>query len=356
MKYPVRPRSTQRSFVVGRGPALISTVSICALALTAVTGAAAAARSNLAVATVPGIVDVNTNLGYQNAAAAGTGIVLSTSGEVLTNNHVIRGATTIHVTDIDNGHTYSATVVGYNLAADVAVLQLKNASGLQTAPLGNSTTVKTGEAVTAIGNAGGVGGSPSAVTGAIIRLNQSITVSDDSGGSEQLSGLIQTSAPIQPGDSGGPLVDNAGQVIGMNTAGSTNSASQTQASQAFAIPINHATSVAHQIEANLPSTTVHIGPTPFLGIDVQQSNSFPDQPLGAGVRIAAVIPASPIEKAGLTAGDVLSTLNGHRITSPATLTSLLITKAPGTTVQIGWTDQTGTTHNSSVRLAAGPPQ
>ena len=275
MRHAVRLRSTQRTPVVGLRAALLFSFSICALALTPLTGAAAAAPSTRAVVTVPGIVDVNTNLAYQNAAAAGTGIVLSGSGEVLTNNHVIRGATTIHVTDIDNGHSYSATVVGYNLAADVAVLQLKNASGLQTAPLGNSTTAKTGEAVTAIGNAGGVGGTPSAVTGAITRLNQSITVSDDSGGSEHLSGLIQTSAPIQPGDSGGPLVDNAGQVIGMDTAGSTNSASETQASQAFAIPINHATSVAHQIEANLPSTTVHIGPTPFLGIDVQPSNTFP---------------------------------------------------------------------------------
>ena len=352
----IRLRSAQRSFGVGRGRALILTVSVCALALTAVTGAAAAAGSGRAVETVPGIVDVNTNLGYENAAAAGTGIVLSPSGEVLTNNHVIRGATTIHVTDIDNGHSYSATVVGYNLAADIAVLQLKNASDLQTAPLGNSSTAKAGDAVTAIGNAGGVGGTPSTVTGAITGLNQSITVSDDSGGSEHLSGMIQTNAPIQPGDSGGPLVSNAGQVIGMDTAGSTNSAFQTQASQAFTIPINHAISVARQIEANLPSTTVHIGPTPFLGIDVQASNSFPDQPLGAGVRIAAVIPASPVGEAGLTAGDVLSTLNGHTITSPATLTSLLITKAPGTTVEIGWIDETGTTHTSSVRLAAGPPQ
>jgi S1-C subfamily serine protease len=328
----------------------------CALALTVLTGAATAAHKNRAVATVLGVVDVNTNLGYQGSAAAGTGIVLTASGEILTNNHVIRGATRIHVTDTDNGRTYAATVVGYNLAADIAVLQLTNASGLQTAPIGNSASARLGDSVTAVGNAGGVGGTPSAVTGAITHLNQSITVSDERGGSERLSGLIQTSAPIQPGDSGGPLVGNAGQVIGMNTAGSPSSAFEPRANQAFAIPINRASSIARQIEAKVPSTTVHIGPTPFLGVDVRPSNSFSDRQPGAGLSIVAVLPASPVQKAGLTAGDVLNTLNGHKITTSASLTSLLIAKKPGTTVQIGWVDQSGTAHNSSVRLATGPPQ
>ena len=107
-----------------------------------------------------GVVDVDTNLGYQNVAAAGTGMVLSSAGEILTNNHVIRGATTIHVTVPATNRSYAATVVGYDVSADVAVLKLRGASGLQTVALGNSGTLTRGQTVTAVGNAGGAGGAP----------------------------------------------------------------------------------------------------------------------------------------------------------------------------------------------------
>ena len=148
--------------------------------------------------------------------------MLSSNGEVLTNNHVIEGATSTKVTDIGNGQTYTATVVGYDATQDVAVLQVQAASGLTTASLGNSSTVQTGNSVTALGNAEGKGGTPSVAIGAVTALNQSITASDElSGASEQLTGLIETDAPIQPGDSGGPLVNVYGQVIGMDTAASS---------------------------------------------------------------------------------------------------------------------------------------
>ena len=349
-------RST-RPLATGRGTARTARLTTCALAMAAcIPGIALASRSGVAAAAVPGIVDINTNLGYEQAAAAGTGMVLTSSGEILTNNHVIRGATTIRVTDIDNGNTYAATVVGYNVAADIAVLQLKNASGLQTAPLGNSATTKVGDPVTAIGNAGGVGGTPSALTGVITHLHQSITASDGGSNPEQLSGLIETNAPLQPGDSGGPLVDQAGQVIGMDTAASASFAFQSQSSQGFSIPINHATSVAHQIETKVAAVNIHIGPTPFLGVDVQPSSSFPGQAPSTGLIIAGVVQGSPIERAGLKVGDVIGSVDGHTITSPATLTSLLITKSPGTTVKLVWVDQTGTHHSSTLRLASGPPQ
>ncbi|MGZ6840495.1 MAG: S1C family serine protease, partial [Frankiaceae bacterium] len=115
----------------------------------------------IAAAVSPGIVDINTTLGYRGAQAAGTGMVLTSSGEVLTNNHVIEGATSITATDVGSGQTYTASVVGYDPSEDVAVLQLTGASGLQTVTIGDSSAVRVGQRVVGIGNAGGTGGTPS---------------------------------------------------------------------------------------------------------------------------------------------------------------------------------------------------
>ena len=180
--------------------------------------------------------------------------MLSGNGIILTNNHVIDGATSISVTDIGNKKTYKASVVGYDRTKDIAVLQLQNASGLQTATLGNSSNASVGEDVVGVGNAGGTGGTPSAAGGTVTALNQSITASDDGDGtSEQLSGLIETNADIQPGDSGGALVDTSGDVIGIDTAASAGfsfqSNDQSSGTQGFAIPINTALAIAKSIEA-----------------------------------------------------------------------------------------------------------
>src|SRR5579872_4333653 len=184
--------------------------------------------SQIASRVDPGLVDVTSTLGLEGATAMGTGIVLTSNGEILTNNHVVNGATSVSVTDIGNGKTYKATVVGYNESHDVAVLQLSGASGLTTATTGNSSTVKVGDNVVGLGNAGGKGGTPSVAPGTVTNLNQSITASDEGGGSsEQLSGLIQTNANIQPGDSGGPLVNSYGQIIGMDTAASSSGSGST---------------------------------------------------------------------------------------------------------------------------------
>ena len=182
--------------------------------------------SQIASRVDPGLVDVTSTLGYQGAKAMGTGIVLTSNGEILTNNHVINGATSVSVTDIGNGKTYKATVVGYDVSQDIAVLQLSGASGLTTATTGDSSMVKVGDSVVALGNAGGVGGTPSVAAGSVTALNQSITASDEGAAtSEQLSGLIETNADIQAGDSGGSLVNSYGQVIGVDTAASSGSGS-----------------------------------------------------------------------------------------------------------------------------------
>ena len=313
--------------------------------------------SQIATQTDPGLVDINTTLGYQQARAAGTGMVLTSSGEVLTNNHVINGATSITARDIGNGRTYQAKVVGYDHSHDVAVLQLQGASGLQTVNLGDSGSASTGQKVVALGNALGKGGTPAVATGHIASLGASITASDEGAGtSEQLTGLIHHNAGIQPGDSGGPLVNTAGQVIGINTAASQGTQFQGQQTQAFAIPINQAKSIADQIEAGTSSTTVHIGPTGLLGVQIMSADSAAANGIqtGAGATVAGVVAGTPAAGAGLTQGDVIVSVDGQSVSSPEQLQSALGQHHPGDSVTIGWQDQTGQTQSASVVLANGP--
>jgi S1-C subfamily serine protease len=314
----------------------------------------------------PGLVDINTQLGAPNAQAAGTGIVLDASGEVLTNNHVINGATSISVTDVGNGQTYPATVVGYDRSHDIAVLQLQGASGLQTASIGDSSGVAVGDEIAAIGNAGGRGGTPSITGGTVSALNQTVTVSDDTGGSEQLTGLIQVAADVQPGDSGGPLVNTAGQVIGVDTAGSAGSQLRSSGGEGLAIPINDAIAISTQIAAGSASTTIHIGPTGILGVLVQQPSAqegpgrhgrlrIRHRPAVSGALVAGVTPGSPAEQSGLTTGDVIVSVDAAAVDSPSTLTTLLTAHHPGDSVQLAWIDSSGQQHTTTVQLAAGPP-
>lgn len=344
--------------------------------IAAMTSASTAlSTSQIASRVDPGLVDIVSTLGYQSAEAAGTGMVVTSSGEVLTNNHVIDGATSIKVTDIGNGRTYTATVVGYNKTDDVAVLQLQGASGLSTASFGNSSDVTAGDKVVALGNAGGKGGTPSVAAGRVTALNQAITASDEgSGNSENLTGMIETNANIQPGDSGGSLVNAEGQIIGMDTAassssemsspfgsspsGQSSSSSSAQSqTQAFAIPINRALSIASEIEAGSASSTVHIGATGFLGVEVGSSgNSF--MPGGeqdsSGVTVAGTLPGSPAAQAGLSEGDVIDSINGHAVSSSSDIQSAIGQDHPGDQVSVAWTDQSGQTHTSTMTLANGP--
>ena len=318
--------------------------------------------AQIATQTDPGLVDVMTNLGLQQARAAGTGVVLTSSGEILTNNHVIKGATSIKVRDVGNGRTYAAKVVGYDQSRDIAVIQAVGASGLQTAALGDSASVKVGDKVVALGNALGKGGTPAVAVGHVAGLGASIVASDEGAGtSERLTGLIHHTAPIQPGDSGGPLVSNTGKVIGIDTAASASSGFQFQQSartQAFAIPINQAVTLAHQIEAGQASSTIHIGPTGLLGVGVMSADQAASNGIspGAGAVIEQALPGTPAERAGITGGDVIVAAGGHRVTSPSGLQSALERFHPGDHVSITWTDQTGQTHSATLILANGPAQ
>jgi len=317
----------------------------------------------------PGLVDVNSTFSYQGASGAGTGIVLTSNGEVITNNHVINGATSISVTDLGNGKTYKATVVGYDDTDDVAVLQLQNASGLTTASIGNSSSATVGEPIVAIGNAGGTGGTPTSAGGSITGLNQSVTASDALDGlSEQLTGLIGVNADVQPGDSGGPLVNSSGQVLGIDTAGSGGSTFEfsgpSATSEAFAIPINTAISIAKQIESSQGTSTIHVGSTAFLGVTVSSSGSAggigsyfggSGAPTTSGATIAGVVSGGAASEAGLVAGDVITSFDGQTVATSATLTHLLVPLHPGDKVAVSWTDSSGTSHTATVVLQSGPP-
>ena len=307
-----------------------------------------------------GVVVIETSLGLQDGAAAGTGMVLTSSGEVLTNNHVIAGATKIRVVLPGTGRSYSASVVGYDKSDDVAVLQLKDASGLRTVPIGNGS-LAVGDQVTAIGNAGGTGSLTSA-RGAVTALDATITAQDENGGGEQLTGLIETSAALQPGDSGGPLEDSRGRVVGMDTAASTGfSFTSSNQGDGYAIPIGTALRIARQITDGTASSTVHIGPTAMIGVQIADSPSgaFGDG-FGAatsdGATITGVVSGGPAEAAGLASGDLITAADGQAVSSASALQPIIGAHKPGDRISITYVDTGGQTHTVDVTLASGPPQ
>jgi S1-C subfamily serine protease len=302
----------------------------------------------------PGLVDIDTTLSYEGEEAEGTGMVLTSKGEILTNNHVIEDASSIRVVDVGNGKTYGANVVGYDRTADVAVLQLEHASDLQTVRLGNSSSVRKGQGVVGVGNAGGAGGTPSFVGGSVTALDQSISASDAGNGtSEELTGLIETNADIQPGDSGGPLVNSSGKVIGMDTAASAGFSFEQggfSTTQGFSIPIDTALKIAGEITADDSSSTVHVGPTAFLGVNVTSPS------VGFGAEIVSVVSGSPASQAGLAEGDTITSLGGHSVSSPNSLTTIIEGAKPGVSVPLVYVDPSGAKQTVTVHLASGPPQ
>jgi S1-C subfamily serine protease len=381
---PMPPRRSHKRGLIATGAValaagaalggLIGSMDHTAAGTVTATSKTMLSASQIASRVDPALVDVISTDGYQGATSEGTGIVLSATGEVLTNNHVIEGATSVKAIDIGNGKTYTATVVGYDASHDVAVIQLQDASGLTTASLGDSSSVQTGDSVTALGNAQGKGGTPSVATGTVTALNQSITASDElSNVSEQLTGLIETNAPIQPGDSGGPLVNSHGQVIGMDTAASSSYELQGQSStatQAYSIPINEAQSIANQIEAGTTSADVHIGATAFLGVEIGSSNSTGNgsggfggfggfggqnsQGTTSGVSVGGTVSGSPAANAGLTAGDTITAIAGQSVTSAEDLAHDLVKYHPGNSISVTWVDQSGQSHTATMTLATGP--
>jgi len=315
--------------------------------------------SKIAGRVTPGLVDIDTNLSYEAEVGAGTGMVLTSTGEVLTNNHVIEGATSISVTDLGNSKTYTAHVVGYDAVADVAVLQLNSASGLATITPSKANAV-VGQAIVALGNAGGIGGAPSTAGGSVTALNQSVTASVDGTGvdAEHLTGLIETNANIQPGDSGGPLVGANSQVLGMDTAAQTTGISGSVTTQAYAIPISTALRIVSQITHGDGSSTVHIGRTGFIGVRIESPSADMFRPSAvptSGALITQVIPGSPASSIGLVPGDVITAINHTPVTQPSDISATLYTLHPGDSITLTWTAPSGSVRTAAFTLASGPP-
>jgi len=292
-----------------------------------------------------GLVTIVTTLGYEHAQAAGTGMILTSDGEILTNNHVIDGATSIEVTVESTGTTYAASVVGTDPTADVAVLSLAHASGLATVTLDRSA-VTAGQAVTAIGNAEG-GGDLLAAAGTVTAVKQSITTQSEGITSGQsLKDLIAFSADVVSGDSGGAVLNSSGEVVGMTTAAS----SGTSDVSGYAIPVADALAVVKQIDAGQESETVTIGYPAFLGVQLGTARAS----AVAGAVVGGVFDGTPAADAGIARGDVITAIDSTAVASGDALSVLLAGHAPGDTVTVSWTTAAGASQSADVTLIAGP--
>ena len=307
----------------------------------------------------PAIVDINTVIqtASGSAAAAGTGLIITSSGDVLTNNHVVEGSVSIKVSIQGKSGTYAATVIGVDPADDIAVIHVNGVSGLPTVTIADSSTVTIGDTVYALGNALGLGGSPRVTQGIVTALDQTITASDNGAQAEQLTGMIQSDAEISPGDSGGALVNSAGQVIGIITAGQAQGFRSNSTTIAFAIPSSKAVDIANRILAGQAGNGIYIGPVGYLGVSVQTLDATSAAQLGlsisSGAYVRAVVAGSPAEHAGITAGSVITRVNTAVVDTAASLGDALHKYKPGDQVKITWISGSDT-HTANVTLISGP--
>jgi S1-C subfamily serine protease len=333
----------------------------------------------ISASTEPAVVDVTSTLANNVGQETGTGMVVSPSGEVLTNNHVIDGATAISAKIDGRGPVYRATLVATDPTADIALIQLVGVSGLKTISVAESASVAVGDAVVAIGNALDLPGPPKVTEGTVTASNVPI-VAQEMGTSfcENLTGMIETDVPLEPGNSGGPLLDSQGQVIGINTAASANydtPAGGSPSTDGFAIPIAKAIAVVTQMRDGEATSTVHIGTSPFLGVEVtslpgavasanscgnQNPGDFdqlepgPSAPVDSGALVVGVEAGTPAAEAGIEQGDAITMFDGTAVSTPTALTRLVQAESPGDTAEVSWVDLAGETHEARVVLAAGP--
>ncbi len=311
----------------------------------------------------PAIVDISTT-GYQSTGffggtsqfqAAGTGMIITSSGEVLTNAHVIANASSIKVTLLGKSTSYTATVIGSSTAHDVAVLQIHGATNLPTVTFGKSSQVQVGDSVVAIGNALALQGLPTVTQGIVSGLNRSLPTNTTT-----LNNLIQTDAPINPGNSGGPLVNASGQVIGMNTAIISSTGTEPAQNIGFAESIDSVLPIVAQIQAH-PNTSSSLGTVSsrgYLGVAVQNLTAPLALQLGlpattTGALVDQVTPGSPAANAGISPGSVITKVNSTPITSDAILVSVIQAQKAGDSVTVSWVDANGQ-NTATITLAAAP--
>ena len=295
----------------------------------------------------PAIVDINTTLG--NGQAAGTGMIVSSTGEILTNNHVVAGSSSISVSIDGRSRSYSAHVVGVNVSQDVAVIQIDaSISSLPTVTFADSSSLQVGDSVVAVGNALGRGGVPPATEGNVTALNQTITASEGRSSAETLSGMIQSDAPIYEGDSGGALVNTSGQVVGMITAGQAQGFRSAASDVGYSVSSNTAVREVNRIRAHEQAADLTYGQVGYLGVSVQDAT-------GSGALVVGVQSGSPAASAGLTTGSVITKIGGTTVTSSDSLGNAIRAHRPGDRVSLSWTTQAGTSRTATVTLGGVNP-
>ncbi|HTJ77054.1 MAG TPA: trypsin-like peptidase domain-containing protein [Acidimicrobiales bacterium] len=287
----------------------------------------------------PGVVYVHTQASvggrFFPSTGAGTGVILTADGEVLTNAHVVAGATSIKVNVGTETTARDATLIAADSANDIALLRINGASGLPTVTLGSSSDLKVGDDVVAIGNALDLKGGFTVTRGIVSALNRSID-SEDGG---QLTGLIQTDAAINPGNSGGPLVNAAGQVVGINTAVS----GQAQ-NIGFAIAIDGIKAKLDKLRAGQSTATQARA---YLGVSSQAVDGTP------GATVTDVGAGTPASGAGIQPGDVITAIDATAVNNPDDLAAAIQAHRPGDRVNV--TIQRGTTkRTASITLGTRP--
>lgn len=287
-----------------------------------------------------GLVRVVSSMSYAGAKAAGTGMVLTSDGQVVTNHHVVEGATTVRVTVMSTGKTYAAEVVGTDARDDVALLRLTGASGLDTVHT-DTDGVSVGDHVTAVGDANGTTGHFSAASGTVTAKDRSITTqTQGTATGERLTGLMQISSDVVSGDSGGATYDAQGDVVGMTTAASSGGGEV----DGYAVPIHTVLRVVDDLESGVESGSYDYGRPGFLGVGLD----------GSTTTLRGVYTGTPAFRAGLRAGDRITSVDGRGVTTSAQLKKAVSGLAPGDRVRIAWADGPGSEHSVTVTLAAGP--
>ena len=284
-----------------------------------------------------GLVQISSTLAQ--GEAAGTGMILTSDGTVVTNHHVVAGATELEVTVVATGRTYGATYVGGDATSDVAVIRLQDADGLTPVDLSDDAA-QVGDTVTAVGDAGGDGGSLTASPGTVQGLEESITVSDETGGeSSDLSGLIEMAAYVVPGDSGGAVLSDTGEVVGMNVAASSGSRQVT----GYAIAIDDVEQVVDQITSGNASAQITYGYSGVLGVALADATP----------RVAEVVDGSAAQGAGISVGDTITTVDGQSVATAEQLVDLIGGRSAGDQVSVTWTGTDGVAHAATVTLGQG---
>ncbi|MDQ3945025.1 MAG: trypsin-like peptidase domain-containing protein [Actinomycetota bacterium] len=265
----------------------------------------------------PAVVSVEASIG-RGGTGSGTGVILTPGGEVLTNAHVVDGAGRIRVTLAGEARARDAEVVGVDTDADLALLQIRDASGLPTARLGDSSAVQVGDDVVAIGNALALRGGPTVTRGIVSALDRSLDT--DTG---TMTGLIQTDASISSGNSGGPLVNAYGDVIGINTAVATGGRTSAAENIGFAIAMDRALPVVERLRGGAAT------PVGYLGVSTADPTD--------GSRAAVVVnveAGSPAASAGLQTGDLITHVAGEAVSGSAELAGVVAEHQPGETVEV----------------------